>query len=187
MTTISFSDTLYINNDNELSYSFNNVDWIQIVDYPITLTYTGSGTGNVYLTSDITFNTSTNYFIIDSENIIFDGGNKTVTINNVTDYPGLFQNGTGNAETSYTNGYSNVTIQNITMNCSTSTLSKYNGWFAQTYFSNAATNNVLSNLSSNGPMSNERTGGICGSWCGARSGSLTITNCNSSGSISTFE
>jgi hypothetical protein len=186
MTTISFSDTLYINNDNELSYSFNNVDWTQIINYPITLIYTGSETGNVYLTSDITFSTSTKYFIIGSANITFDGGNKTVTINSVTNYPGLFQNGTGNEYISYTNGYSNVIIKNIIMECSTSTLSILNGWLTQNYFSNAATNNVLENLSSNGSIGEtNRTyaSGISGSYSAANNGNLEIKNCHSTGDM----
>lgn len=186
MTTILFSNSLYLNNSNILSYSFDNSNWIIVSSFPVTLTYTGLTTGNIYLETDLTF-TSNNYFIIGSTNITFNGQNKTVNINGVTNFSGLFQNGTGLLETSYTTGYSNILIKDMSMECSTSTVSTYNGWFAQTYFSNGAINNVLNNLTSNGNMMDERTAGICGSWSGANLGSLTVSNCNSSGLIGNFE
>lgn len=78
---------------------------------------------------DLNFNSTENYFIIETEHVMIEGSNKTVLIDSVNEYIGLFQNGTnGN------NGYLNVTIQNVNMSSLNSTLSTTGGWLSQAYY-----------------------------------------------------
>ena len=92
---------------------------------------------------------------------------------------GLVQNGFT------TNGYSNVTVQNINVDSSNnSTLADFGGWIGQQYFGIGSSSNVLiNNCSSSGAISGAGAGGICGSSAGA-GGEANVSNCYSSGAIS---
>ena len=140
----------------------NNYTW------PITIS---GGTSSIpviiTLGDNITLSIGNNYFIIGSEYIIFEGGNKTVTIDGVTEYKGLIQNGTGSTGTSNNNGFSNITVNNIgvlTSNHSTLNNGNYQegGWLCQCYWASNETNCRVNSCWSTGPI-REGAGGIFGS------------------------
>ena len=115
MTTISFSESLYLNNTDGLSYSIDNKNtWSAIISYPVTIIYDGSTTGNIYLESDLAFTSLDNYFIFDSQNIIFNGQFNSISIRGVVNYPGLFQN-----EIDPNTGNVNAIVKDIMISCST--------------------------------------------------------------------
>jgi hypothetical protein len=151
--------------------------------WPITI---NGGTINnpVVITfgDDITLNTTSKFFIINSNFITIDGNDKIVFIDGVQDYPGLFNNGTNN-----TNGFSNILINNFDLKVLNSpTLVISSGWFCQRFYARGATNCLLNNLKSNGNLNIERNGGIVGQDCAIDFGNLIITNCSSTGDISAF-
>jgi hypothetical protein len=183
MTTIPFSENLYFKQESNVNYySTDNTNWNNISSLPITLTYTGLTTGNVYLTTDFNVSNGNFYFKIGSPNITFDGSNYNILMNGVTGYLGLFNNGT-----SLVNGYSNITIKNLSIlnNLGTNTLGNQAGWFCQTYFSGGAINILLDNLKTNCIISSGGggNGGICGRSCGYNYGQVIIQNCYTSGNI----
>ena len=159
--------------------------YLSSVGWPITINGgTKSNPTIVTFGEDISLNSTSNYFVIGSEYVIIEGNNKTVTIDKVHDYPGLFQNGGDNVS-----GYSNITINDINLDTIssgviTTTLISRGGWLCQTYFANSASNCFLNNLSSSGKMFNDRTGGIVGRLCATNYGNLVIINCYSTGEIS---
>jgi hypothetical protein len=144
--------------------------------WPITING-GTSISPIVITlgDDITLNSISEYFIIGSEYITLDGGNKTILINGVVNYPGLVLNGTNSS-----NGYSNITIQNINVSTSNgSTIQQEKGWICWNFFGKASSNNQVTNCSSSGAISGDYSGGIFGSFS-----SGSATNCYSSGAIS---
>jgi hypothetical protein len=113
---------------------------------PLTISVTTVGTGtNGY------FNTGSNY-------ITYDGNKTTITVNNVTNYPGLINNGTESVI-----GYSNITVQNILFTTINSTLAFRGGWICQSFFGNSSFNTLISNCNVDAPIGpNSQCGGICG-------------------------
>ena len=199
-TTISTSTNVSIRQTvvgAGIDYSVNNsVTWVSVPvgNFPIQINNTASSIINVTLTTDITFNASSGasplgpgangYFIMGSSNIIFEGNNKKVTINNITFYLGIIQNGT------FTNdGFSNITIQNLGVeSAGTVTFVNNNaGWITQGYFSKSAINNLIKNCYSTGDINRNAAiigyGGISAGSTAYNNGSCTITNCYSTGNI----
>lgn len=189
-TTISQSGTLYFRQTSitsKIEYSNDNTNWISIGNnWPIQINNSDvqNSTLIVSLITDITISStsvgtgSNGYIIIGTDNIKINGNNYNLTINNITNYPGLIQNGNdGN------NGKSYITVENIKMLCSTSSLSIYNGWFGGRFYSKGAIENYLSNLTSDGNMSLANTGGILGLQSGIDSGYITLSNCNTFGEM----
>ena len=132
--------------------------------------------GNICkLTEDITI-TNNFYFMFDGPNVIFDGQGHTVTIIDVNDFNGLFYNGD-------TLSRGNITIKNLGVIGTNSTLANEAGWICQRYFGRGASNNKIENCYSEGVINHQASGGICGQNAG-NNGDLTITNCYSSGNIS---
>jgi len=176
---INFESNLFIKDNlgNGIQYSFDNINFNIVTNenFPLTLNYTGINQGLIYLTTNIVFLNNTNYFIIGTNNVTIDGSyngtTQTIIIDNVTNYPGLFKN----------TNKSNITIKNIIMDSSTSSLEHQAGWFCQLSYGDTGTNNILENLVSNGNITNEG-GGIIGSYACAR-GVLTISKCFSTGNI----
>jgi len=225
-------DNMYwrqLTTDNEFIFqmSLDNSNWIDIryFNFPIILKYTGSNRLNLYLTTDMQLNKATdfrigagtdNYFIIGSDNITIDGSYNgiisKISLNTITNYLGLFQNGTSQIP-----GKSNITIKNLSMVRlnDVSTLVSGAGWFCQEYFGNGSTNIIISNLNSTeninstlsggivgrnfctrsygnniimgcystGSINGQYSGGVIGSYMGAYGGNVTVTNCYSSGTI----
>ena len=154
-----------------------------VYTWPITISGGILGTPVVItIGNDITLNNNNNYFIIGSEYIEFQGNNNTITIDSVTNYIGLIQNGTDTI-----NGYSNITINNIIMTTSNvSTLNDDAGWICQIYFANNTISGTITifNCSNNGNIEGDASGGIIGRDFGNNStGTFTISNCNNNGNI----
>jgi hypothetical protein len=150
-----------------------------INSFPITFknTTTTSETLTVSINSQLKIN-QLFCFICGSSNITIDGQNNQITYSNTTiSFNGLVQNGTNS-----TNGFSNVTIKKIILNAENCSSTVGEGWICRSYFGRGASNNQISNCTSNGRIS-YRSGGICGSYACSYGGNLTISNCGSSGVI----
>ena len=141
--------------------------------WPVAIINTNSSSPlTINLTSDINLNSVNQYFIIGSNKITFDGNSKQVVIDNITNYPGLIQNGT-----STTTGYNDIVIKNFGISTSgSSILANGGGWLCQQYFSNG----TILNSNSTGIISGTYTGGLIGSY----SNNVSVTNCHSLGIIS---
>jgi hypothetical protein len=154
--------------------------------WPITINGgTSSSPIVITLGDDITLNSSSEYFIIGSEYIRLDGGNKKIIINGVVNYPGLVLNGT-----ELSNGYSNITIQNINLSISNaSTIEQQKGWICWNYFGKASFSILITNCNSDAKIGpNTQCGFICGRAFGegngtSNSSNCEIINCSTSGEI----
>ena len=143
--------------------NLNNID---LYTWPITITG-GTSSSRVVITfgDNITINNVNKYFIIQSDYVTVDGSNQTVTVSDVTNFLGLIRNGTGDASTEakITNGYSNITVQNIKISATMSTLAEYGGWICQAFFGNTSSGtNVISNCTNNNGIISWKSGGIAG-------------------------
>ena len=188
MTTIlKDGGTVYFRqNGSNIEYSVIQSSWNTASAFPITITNTNPVSGNiltVLFTTDLTLSTASHYFICGSAYITFDGQNNTCVINNVTNYPGLIQNGSGAS-----NGYNYITVQNINSDTlGTSTLVLRGGWIGCSYFGKGANNVLITNCTSTGAITSDNgAGGICGYGTGSYNGSVTVSNCTSSGVINGF-
>ena len=163
------------------STTLSNADITSLYIWPVTVSG-GTSVSPVVVTfgDDITFNSTDQYFIIDSEYVTIDGSNNTLTIDGVTNYSGLVQNGTSNA-----NGYSNVIVQNINMTTiNGSTLAGSMGWIGQAYFGvNASTNSYINNCSTNATCNGNINNSYSGLICGSNSNKIICNNCSSAGNI----
>lgn len=166
-------------------YSNDNTAWTSFT-FPLVLTNSNAPTLlKVLFTTDFTLTGVSHYIACGSTHIQFgseslnpDGTRPVITIQNVSNYPGLFQNGTVG-----TNGYGSISIFNLVVQASgTTTLAVACGWFGQAYFAKGATNNTVLNCSSSGTIT-QSSGGIIGSSCAINGGSLVIVGCSSSGSL----
>ena len=125
----------------------------------------------VKLGANITDSTG-KYFIIGGNGVVFDGSSNTITINNVTNYPGLIS--------CSVSAYS-ATIQNLgILTSGTTVLNAYNGWVVQGYSGGGALDSgtTASNCYSTGNIANNYCGGIFGAY----SKGIAI-NCYSTGNI----
>jgi hypothetical protein len=142
----------------------------------------------VLFENDLTIQLNIFYFICGSDGIQFgssslnnDGSRPIITIDGITDYPGLIKNGDG-----FSNGFSNIYVYNLEVNViNGSTLETAGGWIGQLSFSKNATNNYIINCSSNGPINNGG-GGIVGQYTCYPGGNMTIQGCSSYGAISGY-
>ncbi len=160
-------------------------DWItiDIDDWPMGVNNQDSSLGailTISFTTPITLTDSSMYFICGSPYITFDGNAKIVNVQMVPNYPGLIQNGTDVG----TDLYSNITVQNITMNCESSSLADFGGWICQQYFGSRQTNCNVSDCSSDGVIgvgAGEGGGGILGAYAAAN-----VNNCHSAGLVNYY-
>ena len=143
-----------------------------------------SSTLQVLFETDIVLSNPIWYIICGSESIQFgstslnsDGTRPIITIDGVTNYPGLISNGTSSSS-----GYSNIYIFNLEVRAiNGSNQPSDGGWIGQSYFGKQSSNNFIINCSSSGPII-DGGGGIIGGYSGSESGaSLYITGCSSSG------
>lgn len=186
-TIISTNGNIFIRQSGgSTEYKTDTVDWT-IINFPATIVNTNIlNTLTVYFTTNMTFDNTNQYFICGSENITFDGnykGIKYIISINVSNYMGLIQNGT-----SISNGYNNITIQNIGVE-SSNLLNPADGWICQSYFNYNAINGIISNCYSTGDIGSNG-GGICGYFtCYANStntSSISVINCYSTGNIGDY-
>ena len=178
------SDISFKYESDTLSYSLDAGDTWNPCSNAVTITNNTLSQINVYFTTDITFTTDQQYFILNSNRIIVDGMDHTITLSGITNYPGLFQNGTVT-----TNGSQEIMIKNIIIHSESSTLENYAGWICQSYFARGSGNAedgesycYIENCSSNGPIS-DSAGGICGAYLAANNGHVIISNCSTTGLI----
>lgn len=144
------------------------------------------GTLKIVFMTDITLTSPLQYFICGSDSIEIgsptlnqDGTRPTIFLNNCDDWNGLVFNGDAG-----TDGFDNITIQNLVVSALGSTNLFFNaGQIGWTGFTVNATNNLILNCSVDGPINRNNSGGIVGAQC-APVGSLTIRSCTSSGEIS---
>lgn len=172
-----------------LFYKINSGD-LQTVSLPITIENTNTSYAlKVLFETDITIDSDILYLICGSSNIQFgspslksDGTRPVLTVDSVSGYPGFIRNGTSSSD-----GNADISIYNLTISNSGSTLANGAGWIAQEYFGKSAINNFIINCTSSGdiPLNG---GGIVGQYAaykGTASSSLTILGCSSTGDIGT--
>ena len=180
--------TVYIRQDGgEYQYrSEQEISWNVIAWQPeVRNTNPAEGMLTVEFVSDIILSSSNHCFICGSSNIQFgstslklDGTRPIITIDGVLGYYGLIQNG---AE--FVSGYSNISIFNLVVDVSGSTLADGYGWFGQQFFGKEAAENYIVNCTSDGPISSG-AGGIVGRRAGSGAdASLKLIGCSSSGVI----
>lgn len=188
----SGGDTIYLlDAEGSIYYSFTKGEWNYYIDsWPclITNTNTDAGILHVEFVNNITFDNANKYFMCGSNNIQIgsntlndDGSRPIITIDGVAGYPGLIQNGTDSA-----NGYSNISVTNLIVSATNSTLyaseGPGSGWVCQQYFARGGADNFVINCASDGPI-NFLCGGIVGPYAAANSGELSVIECTSAGSI----
>lgn len=185
--------TIYIRqNGNDMETSTDQNNW-NIMYWPCEIynTDTTAGILHVEFVSDIRLFIGTyQYFIAHSDNIQFgsknlnqDGSRPIITIDELYNYPGFFQNGSDS-----TDGYNNIYVYNLDVrvtNGSTLYSDSQNGvaggWVCQAYFGKNGSNNYVINCASNGPIP-EFGGGIIGTRAGSQgNATLTVIGCSSSG------
>ena len=156
----------------------NSVTLTQSVldSYSWPVTINGGSTGSpVILTlgENVTLTSEQNYFIINGDYVTFEGNNKTITISGISFYTGLIKNGFYELVRTFdenfnmtetinsTNGFNNLTIQNLGVLALNSYVAAGQGWIGQASFALNATNNLITNCYSNGPL-RQSSGGILG-------------------------
>jgi hypothetical protein len=160
-TTISSSVTL-------TQSVLNGYSW------PVTINAGSSGSPLVVtLGEDVTLSNSQNYFIINGSYVTFEGNNKTITISGISFYTGLIKNGFYEIVRTFdenynmtqtinsTNGFNNLNIQNLGVLAVNSDVAAGQGWIGQASFALNASNNLIINCYSNGPL-RQSSGGILG-------------------------
>ena len=118
-TTIYIKDT----GSGNLLYQIGDISgsWNTISSFPLSIHNTNQTNTSILVVqfyTDITINTINTYFVISTEYVNFNGNNKNITIDNVSNYPGLLQNGTDNAGT---NANNNINVSNLIINVSGTT------------------------------------------------------------------
>lgn len=189
--------TVYIRQTSvgsSIEYSIDFSTWFGI-PWSVTVGNNNPPLGfvKIVFTTDITFDSSIGgqyaYFGCATDGIQFgstslkeDGTRPIITIDGITDYPGLIANGSSGA-----NGYNDIRIFNLDIRATNgSTLTTDGGWIGQAYFGKGATNNYIVNCSSNGLII-DAGGGIVGGYASSENGAtLYITGCSSSGDSQTY-
>ena len=159
ITTNTTIDQIWINNH------INNLPILLDTDITITIA------------ENLIFNDVNMYFAVRSTGVTIDGNGKTITLNNITNYRGLVNN--GNYLGANVSAYSGSTVESLGIISNNSTLKEYCGWIGQSGYGNGEGFSI-SNCYSTGDMSNTGTGGILGQ--AFMNG--TISNCYSLGNIS---
>ena len=160
---------------NTIDLTYQNQSCKSINATTIIINNSGD-TRTLTISETFTINKNDIYFVIGGDNIIVDGQDMIIIVDNVTDFPGLVQNGTDSSK-----GYNNITIKNININGTSSTLTDCGGWICQMYFGAgtadfSCTNNIINDCCSTG-MIRRRAGGILGGNAGCNKGNITIMNC----------
>ena len=212
MTTIETLQDITVDNEYVNYYDVDgNIKQTNI--YPITIINKNAVGITVSFIEAITYTSSLNYFIVGSECITFDGLTDSednplnpITLNGITDWVGLIQNGSFDKNSNnYISGYSNICVKNIKITCDTSSSPVYllnsAGWICQSYFGNGyyVKNNIIQNCCStiNIHTENENEDSCCGGISGAYTGAnnffdqtyevnevnVTIQNCYTTGNI----
>jgi len=169
-----------LNNNVSGNVSLDQVYFDNPSNWPLYV----SANSTIIIVENIIVTNTNNCIVIIGENVVIDGLNHSVTFNDITNYVGFINNGTFNIA-----GFSHLTVQNITINATNSTLINASGnrptWLcANSGFGTSAINILIQNCYNTALISKDFIGGICGSGAGYNNGSVTITNCYNTGSIS---
>lgn len=169
------SGNVYIKQNNGvIQSSLDNITYSDI-SWPLTIQRSGSGTEviTVFIVNNLTINDISQYFIVVSNNITFNGyfntTYQTITIIDNISYNGLIKNGSGTltnvrafpdsttypqneiyilAMTSPISGYNNININNINIFINSIIyLNSYNGYICQSFFGYGSTGNTVNNCS----------------------------------------
>jgi hypothetical protein len=147
----SFWDIIYVRQQGSAIQYSTNINFTTLTDitsWPHTISLENRTI--VLITTDLTLTTTSQYFIMGSDNIIFDGQNNKVFIN-VNGYPGLIQNGTSGTNG---DGKNYIIIQNLGVETpNNSTLADYAGWIGQRYMNKNAIGCKVTNCYSTGVIS----------------------------------
>lgn len=178
-STIVASNNLYIRNQGGATYFSTDQSTWTLAGWPITIVNSGSGSQFLYVhfVTDFVVTDVNQYFIVDSDNVEFQGSNigethpTVFTIYNVTDYMGLLQNGTNSNP-----GHANVRIRDVFVHAVNSTLIANAGWVAQPYYTGSVINS--------GSDGNIPAGG--GGLIGAYSNGSSVTNSYTTGDIGDY-
>lgn len=176
MTSISATGTTIFIRDNSGTIEYkigSGGSWIGIT-FPLTITNNNpinSSILTIELTTDLSITSINDYFTINSNYITFDGKDKTVLIDTVSNYDGLIKN----------NSYSYIEVKNVIISSSTSTLSIGAGWIGFSSYGTGSTNCTFTSCYSDGPIS-QYGGGILGQ----NNYGCTITLCYSTGNIDQY-
>lgn len=180
------TETIYLRDEpvtNIHQYKINDGDWNPI-PFPAYIENTnGTPSSNilkVIFTTNMELTGAGDYFVAYSDGIQFgstslsEGGSLSqITLQNITDWPGLIQNGSDGI-----NGYGYVYVINLAITVGgTTTLSSGAGWFGQTYYGYFAGPCKFTNCGVAGGTITSNSGGIVGSYA-AYAGALTILGCN---------
>jgi hypothetical protein len=183
MSNIFSIGVIYIRYTTIFEFSSNQIDYNPII-FPATISNQDTDiTLTVLFETNSTITTNSQYFICGTQNIIFNGDFHTITIDNVSGFMGVFQNGIEE-----TNGFTNVIIKNVFVHSNSSVLVDNGGWLCQSYYSRGVVNNKIEFCGVKGNLTHTNQGGICGvaSFFMAQDDSENfnyITNCFFVGSI----
>ncbi|MBG7610982.1 hypothetical protein IU405_01830 [Polaribacter sp. BAL334] len=132
----------------------------------------------ITIAENLIFNDANMYFAIRGTGVTIEGNGKTITLNGITNYSGLVNNGDYLGQSGIA-GYAGSVVRNIGVISNNSSLKEYCGWIGQRSYGNGAGFSIT-NCYSTGDMTNTRSGGILGN--AFMNG--TISNCYSLGNIS---
>jgi len=166
MTTLTTNTTL-------TQSLVNSYTWPVSINANVTIT----------LGENIIFNILDHYFIIEGNNIVFNGNNNTITINGVIGYYGVFSPTISMIGLQPSSYIQNTTIKNLgVLTSNNSTLDNLGGWICQGNFGFSNLNISIINCYSTGEIGGMNSGGIVGYNC-AYGGTLNIENCFTTGNI----
>lgn len=177
--------------DADIEYSYDQETWNIVNAWPLGIRNTGDGIFRVIFDTNITLVTTEQYLVpltdriqIGNTSLNTDGSIPEVTIDGVTDYPGLIKNGSVD---SLIEGRQYIYVFNLRVNESGSTLAQGGGWFGQIQYARGASFNYFINCHSSGDISTEG-GGIVGAYAVSYGSSpeLRLISCSSSGSIGQY-
>lgn len=149
----------------------------------------------ITFSSDISLQGINKKFLIRGDNIVFDGsvaGSKfnkhKINIINTLNYPGLISNGSYDPINNiYIPGFSNIKIKNLIVQSVSSELSEGSGWLTQSYYCNGSGSgtgsNTIDDCECYGDLTENKCGGILGSYSGSSDGAVSISNCLYVGNI----
>lgn len=179
MTSIISATNINISQDNSGSWFYQIGDDSEspISSFPITIVSTNASDIipiYVYFATNIKITNTNQFFITGSAGINFYGLRNKITIDNVSNYPGLIRNGT-----SGDNGYSRIYANFLRIYAvNGSTLAAGNGWIGQEYFGKGVTYNYITDCSVDAPIP-ASSGGIVGNFAGSANGEVNIARCYS--------
>jgi len=189
MSNIFASNNVYIQPDggSGFQYKIGLSGSFTALIFPCTISNSISPTNiTIFFTTNMTFTNASGgvncYFVCAGSNITFDGSQNTITLDGISNYPGLIRNGDA-----LSTGYNNVVVKNINVDnlLNSSSITSDGGYICQSYFSKNATSNIVQNCSSSGDIGigGNTNGGIVGSYVGINGGSIDIIGCFSTGAI----